>query len=251
MDGRNEQRVAIKFCFKASLSVTETLVLVQKDYGNETLNWSNVFRWYSRFRDGRELIGDYQRGGHPKSTRTEVNIAAVAELVKNDCWIASRMIAEFLNIPKTVVLQILREDLGKRKLCACFVPRPWHLNKRKIESQIAKTLSWWPMQTKFFLTKLLLEMRPGVLPVTPKQSEFWMGWWDIPSAKETEIPKVPHQDHVDNIFRLSRHSAQRIRTRGKDCKCRILWRSNGLPPEVHSSGVSSCVLLSRLFLVAQ
>jgi hypothetical protein len=32
------------------------------------------------------------------------------------------MMAESLNIPKTVVLQILKEDLGKRKLCACFVP---------------------------------------------------------------------------------------------------------------------------------
>jgi len=32
MDGANEQRVAIKFCFKASLSATETLVWVQKTY---------------------------------------------------------------------------------------------------------------------------------------------------------------------------------------------------------------------------
>jgi hypothetical protein len=33
--------VAIKFCFKAGLSATETLVLVQKAYGNEALNRSN------------------------------------------------------------------------------------------------------------------------------------------------------------------------------------------------------------------
>jgi hypothetical protein len=66
MDGRNEQRVAIKLCFKASLSETETLVLVQKAY--EALNQSNVFRWYSQFRDGRELVEDDKRGGHPKST---------------------------------------------------------------------------------------------------------------------------------------------------------------------------------------
>jgi len=32
------------------------------------------------------------------------------------------MEAESLDIPKTVVLRILREDLGKRKLCARFVP---------------------------------------------------------------------------------------------------------------------------------
>jgi hypothetical protein len=32
------------------------------------------------------------------------------------------MIAESLNIPKTVVLPILKEDLGKRMLCEPFVP---------------------------------------------------------------------------------------------------------------------------------
>ena len=32
------------------------------------------------------------------------------------------MVAESLNIPKTVVLRILKEDLGKKKLCAHFVP---------------------------------------------------------------------------------------------------------------------------------
>jgi hypothetical protein len=38
MDGGNEQRFAIKFCCKAGLSVTETLVLVQKAYGNEAVD---------------------------------------------------------------------------------------------------------------------------------------------------------------------------------------------------------------------
>jgi len=40
MDSGNEHRFAIQFCFKASLSATETLVLVQKAYGNEALNRS-------------------------------------------------------------------------------------------------------------------------------------------------------------------------------------------------------------------
>ena len=68
--------------------MTETLVLVQKAYGNEALNQSNVFRLYSRFREGRELVEDDERGGGPKSTQTEVNITAVTDLVKNDRRIA-------------------------------------------------------------------------------------------------------------------------------------------------------------------
>jgi hypothetical protein len=123
-------RVAIKFCFKAGLSATETLVLVQKAYGNEVLNRSNVFRWYSWFRDGRELVEDDERGGRPKSTRTEVNIiaaaAAAADLVKNDRRIASRMIAESLHIPKTVVLRILKDDFCSRDFFLLHDNAPAH-----------------------------------------------------------------------------------------------------------------------------
>ena len=60
----------IKFCFKASLSATETLVLVQKAYRNVALNQSKVFRWYTQFQDGREPAEDEERenGGCPKLT---------------------------------------------------------------------------------------------------------------------------------------------------------------------------------------
>jgi hypothetical protein len=53
-----------------------------------------------RFRDGRELKEVDEGGGLPKSTLTVVNIVAIANLVKNDSRIASRMIAETLNIPR-------------------------------------------------------------------------------------------------------------------------------------------------------
>jgi hypothetical protein len=57
------------------------------------------------------LVEDNERGGRPKSTRTEVNIAAVvADLVKNDTQITSRMIAESWTIPTSEVLQIMKED---------------------------------------------------------------------------------------------------------------------------------------------
>jgi len=158
-------RVAIKFCFKAGLSATETQVLVQKAYGNEAPNRSNVFRWYSRFRDGRE------RGWCPKSTQTEVNIAAVADLVKNDSRIASRMITESLNIPNTVGLRIPEEDLGKRKLCAHFVPHSLTPEQREDRVTSWQDIISMADADKKRLTKLWREMRPGVLPMTPKHND--------------------------------------------------------------------------------
>jgi hypothetical protein len=165
-------RVSIKFCFKPCLSATETLVLVQKTYGNEVLNWSNVLRWYSRFGDGRELVEDDERGGRPKSTRTEVNIAVVvADLVKNDRRIASRIIAESLNISKDVVLRILKEDLRKRKLCAGFVPRSLTHEQREDRVTSCQDIIAMTAAANNFFNKVLLQTRSGVLPMTPKQSD--------------------------------------------------------------------------------
>ena len=161
MDGGNEQRFAIKFCSKTGLSAT---VLVQKAYGNMAVNRSNVFRCYYRFRDGRELVEDDERGDRPKSTRTEVNIAAVGYLVKNDRRIATRMIAEYLNIHKTVVLRGFGKGKVVCKSCSTLL--------------VTWSSHTWPIHYRdgrcrqiFFLTKLLREMRPGVLPMTPKQRD--------------------------------------------------------------------------------
>ena len=223
MDGGNEQRFAIKFCFKAGLSATETLVLVQKAYGNEALNWSNVFRLYSRFRDGRELVEYNERSGHPKSTRTEANIAAVADLVKNDRRIASIMIVESLNIPKTVVLRNLEEDLGKRKLCARFVSQS--LTPEQREDRVTSCQDIFAMadadktfeQNYYARWDLVFCLWPR-----NKATVFWMGWWDITWAEETEISKAPHQKHVDNFFDSQDVVHKEFIPEEKKSKCRIL-----------------------------
>ena len=48
-----ERRLAIKFCFKAGKSATETLQMVNAAYRDQALSRSNIFRWYGPFRDGR------------------------------------------------------------------------------------------------------------------------------------------------------------------------------------------------------
>jgi len=89
---------------------------------------------YSRFRDRGKLVENDERSGRPKSTRTAVNIPAIADFVKNDRRMESRMIATSLNIPNTVGFRILKEDLERRKSCARFVPCPLTLEQRAVRS---------------------------------------------------------------------------------------------------------------------
>jgi len=53
-----EQREAIKLCVKAGKSAVETIELINKDYGSAAIRRANVYRWYARFRYGREDVKD-------------------------------------------------------------------------------------------------------------------------------------------------------------------------------------------------
>jgi len=129
------------------------------------------FGRYSRFWEGRELVEEDKNGGRSKSTRTEISIAAVAEFVKIDCRIASRMIAESLNTPKTLVLRIPKEYLWREfvyTFCSTLLDtwakgRSSHILPRHYRDGRCGQI--------IFLTKLLWEMRLGVSPMTPKFGE--------------------------------------------------------------------------------
>ena len=156
MDGENEQRVAIKCCLKAGLSATETLILLQKSYGNEALKRSNVFTRYSGFRDGRELVE-----GDDKIDSNWGKHCCCCWFVQKWQSNCTKNDSRIFQHPKTVVLRVLKEDLERESCVHVLFHTPWHLNEGKIELHLAETSSRWPTQTKIILTKLLGDMRPG------------------------------------------------------------------------------------------
>jgi transposase len=81
MDLSMEQRLAIKFCFKAGKSVTETLQMVNAACGDQALSCLNVFRWYARFRDGREDTENNHRNGRPIECRNDNNVEKISQLL--------------------------------------------------------------------------------------------------------------------------------------------------------------------------
>jgi hypothetical protein len=94
-------------------------------------------------------------GSCPNSTRTDVYIAAAADLVINERQILSRMIAEALKFPKTVAFRILKEDLGKRKLCVNFFPQSLTPEQREDRFTCCQDIIAMTDAEKIFLAKLL------------------------------------------------------------------------------------------------
>ena len=109
-----EQRLAIKFCVNAGKIAVETIELINKAYGSAAMSRANVYRRYARFRDGRDDVKD--------DARTDENVESVRRLLTEDRLTTLQVIADRLNIGKKTVRRIVTEDLGKRKICARFVP---------------------------------------------------------------------------------------------------------------------------------
>ena len=88
------------------------------------------------------------------------------------------MIAESLNTPKTVVLLILKEDLGKRKLCARFVPHSFTPEQREDRVTSCQDIIAISDAEKKFLNKFITGDETwcfAYVPETKRQSSEWVG----------------------------------------------------------------------------
>ena len=68
--GREEERYAIKFCFKLGKSATEMYGMLQTVFGASCMNQASVFEWHKRFKEGRESVRNYDRCGRSKEVNT-------------------------------------------------------------------------------------------------------------------------------------------------------------------------------------
>ena len=118
-----EQRVNVKLYVKLAKSATETYDLLKKFYGDECLSRTQVFELFNRFKEGWEEIGDDQRPGGARTSKTEANIEKVGENVRQNRRLSIRAFAELINIDKGTIRQILRNNFNMKKVCSKMVPR--------------------------------------------------------------------------------------------------------------------------------
>ena len=111
----------------------ETLQMVNAAYGDQALFRSNVFRWYGRIRDGREVTENDPRSGRPTECHKDNNIEKISQLLLQNRHLSLRMLADEVNIGKDTARKIVVEDLQKQKICSRFVPHsltPEQKNRR-------------------------------------------------------------------------------------------------------------------------
>jgi transposase-like protein len=91
-------------------------------YGEYDMKKSSVFEWHRRFMERREDVQYDPRSGQPKTQRTDSNVDTERTLVRSAQRLGVRVISEELTVNRETVRQIVKEDLGMRKISAKMVP---------------------------------------------------------------------------------------------------------------------------------
>ncbi|XP_043524290.1 protein GVQW3-like [Frieseomelitta varia] len=115
MTERVEQRICIKFCQKLGHTCSETIRMIRKVYGDDSMSNTQIKEWYKRFKDGRVSVDSDYRSGRPSTSRTVENVERIQAAINKNCRLTVREL-EDLVIPKTTIAKILTEDLGMSRV---------------------------------------------------------------------------------------------------------------------------------------
>lgn len=186
-----EQRANIKFCFKLGKTAQETFTLMKNVYGDQCLSRAQVFRWFARFRDGREDLEDNERSPKPRTSRNETNIEKVSQILRSDRCVSARLIEEMTGIPKSVVHRILTDDLGKKKICARFVPHSLSKEQKDMRVSHCKDMKSAKEKDPVFMSSIVTGDETWCFqyePLTKRQSAIWKSP-DEPKEKKVRMQK--------------------------------------------------------------
>ena len=115
---------------------------MKKVYGDDCISRIQVYMWFTRFKNGRNDLNDDPRPGLPEAPNRARLVEKVREIIAIDANFTVRILAEELNLFYCTIYTILTEDLGKRKVCARFVPHqlnvPPHKTKKVNEFLVKK-----------------------------------------------------------------------------------------------------------------
>ena len=166
---RVDQRICIKFCFKLGHSSAETIPMIKKAFGDDSMSEAQIKLWYRCFKDGRESIESDRRSGRPSTSRTPENVESVRAAINKNRRLTVREFEEDLGIPRTIVSQILTDDLGKKRVAAKFVLRLLSREQKGFLAAVAQDLLETANNDPDFLKKVITGDESRSMAMTLKQ----------------------------------------------------------------------------------
>ena len=110
--------------------------MLKTAYKDSAMGKTQVYQWFSRFKEGEMSIDDKPHSGRPSTSRIDENVEKVYAIVLEDRRRTIEEISKLSGITWSSVQRILSEDLGMRRVTAKFVPQV--LAEQQKENRVEK-----------------------------------------------------------------------------------------------------------------
>src|SRR5215469_2535836 len=189
--------------YKMALNLFTTLDLLKLAFGNEYVNKSTTFRWFSRFKNGMESVKDEKHVGRPILHRNPEKVSQISNLIKENPRIGLRDIEIETGISKSLIGTIIKEDLQLKKTPSKFVPKMITIQQKENRVEVAKSILEMAEEDPNWKEKVITGDETWVYgydPETKRQSMEWKGK-DEPRTKKSRLCKSKNKVLLITFFR--------------------------------------------------
>ena len=116
-------RAVMKFFTRKGLNTTEISKELDNVYKDSAPPYCIVAKWVAEFKDPEHAFEDESRMGRLSTITVDENIEAVERIVMGDRQISVLRLAEELAIPKTIIHEVMHNQLGMKKVFTRWVPK--------------------------------------------------------------------------------------------------------------------------------
>ena len=165
-----QQHAAVKFCFLVRKTAGETVVMLETAYKEAALGKTQVYEWFSHFRNGELSLADQPRSGRSSTARMDENIAWIRELILEDRRRTTDELVDLSGVSWSSCQRILSEELQMKRVAAKFVPHVLTADQK--QSQVDACLELkehLEINPDLFLRSLLVT-KAGAMPMTQRRS---------------------------------------------------------------------------------
>lgn len=203
-----EYRSVIKFFTRKGLNAAEISKELNDVYKDSAPAYRTVAKWVAEFKDPERGFEDLPRTGRPSITADEENIKAVERIVMRDRQISIRRVAYELDISTTSVYEIMKSQLGMKKVSTRWVPKLLTPIQRANRVDCCEELL---QESEEDPADFFDQIVTG--------DETWIYYYDPLSQREAKVWKKPNEETPTQL--------RRTRSAGKIMMI-VFWDKNGI-----------------------
>jgi histone-lysine N-methyltransferase SETMAR len=192
-----EIRAVVKYLVKKGMQARQIHDDMLLTLDDSAPSYSTVKKWVALFKFGRTSIEDDHRSGRPREGVTSENVEKVQQLVMKDRRLTVRQISEELDISKSTVDRILREDLEMTKVAARWVPKLLTADQKVVRRNMSRdNLRLFDSDPDDFVERFVTVDETWAHHYTPESKQQSMQWKHVGSPTPRKAKAVPSAGKV-------------------------------------------------------